>query len=145
MNQPQDSAIIRELYLASQKGVPITLNVRGLCCLRAQVPGLSPTIKVFSALGRFLEHGRIYRFESGGDPVYLTGSADWMRCWRSTPSTTARPGICSPMVTMSAANSPTARSGVALRTPSSAWLRRPPGSLRRGPRRPPANHRKVIE
>ena len=79
MNQLQDSAIIRELYLASQAGVPITLNVRGLCCLRARVPELSPTIEVFSTLGRFLEHGRIYRFENGGDPVYLTGSADWMR------------------------------------------------------------------
>ena len=79
MNQLQDSDIIRELYLASQAGVPIALNVRGLCCLRAGVPGLSPTISVYSTLGRFLEHGRIYRFENDGDPVYLTGSADWMR------------------------------------------------------------------
>jgi polyphosphate kinase len=79
MNQLQDTAIIRELYLASQAGVPMTLNVRGLCCLRAGVPGLSPTIRVYSTLGRFLEHGRIYRFENGGDPGYLIGSADWMR------------------------------------------------------------------
>ena len=79
MNQLQDTAIIRELYLASKAGVPITLNVRGLCCLRAGVPDLLPTIKVYSTLGRFLEHGRIYRFENGGDPVYLTGSADLMR------------------------------------------------------------------
>lgn len=79
MNQLQDSQIIRELYLASQAGVPMMLNVRGLCCLRAGVPGLSPTIHVYSTLGRFLEHGRIYRFENGGQPAYFIGSADWMR------------------------------------------------------------------
>ncbi|MGA8147584.1 MAG: polyphosphate kinase 1 [Gallionellaceae bacterium] len=79
MNQLQDPQIIRELYLASQAGVPMMLNVRGLCCLRAGVPGLSPTIHVYSTLGRFLEHGRIYRFENGGQPAYFIGSADWMR------------------------------------------------------------------
>jgi polyphosphate kinase len=79
MNQLQDPEIIRELYLASQAGVPVTLNVRGLCCLRAGVPGLSQNIRVFSTLGRFLEHGRIYRFENGGEPAYFIGSADWMR------------------------------------------------------------------
>ena len=79
MNQLQDKQIIRELYHASQAGVPISLNVRGLCCLRAGVPELSPTIRVFSTLGRFLEHGRIYRFENGGSPEFFMGSADWMR------------------------------------------------------------------
>ena len=78
MNQLQDSQIIRELYLASQAGVPITLNVRGLCCLRAGVPGLSPNISVFSTLGRFLEHGRIYRFENGGEPEYYRKIESWM-------------------------------------------------------------------
>jgi len=79
MNQLQDERIIAELYLASQAGVPISLNVRGLCCLRAGVPGLSENIRVFSTLGRFLEHGRIYRFENGGEPEFFIGSADWMR------------------------------------------------------------------
>ncbi len=79
MNQLQDPEIIRELYRASQAGVPITLNVRGLCCLRPEVPGLSETIRVFSVLGRFLEHGRIYGFENGGSPEYFIGSADWMK------------------------------------------------------------------
>jgi len=79
MNQLQDAEIIQELYRASQAGVPIKLNVRGLCCLRAGVPELSPTIQVFSTLGRFLEHSRIYRFENGGQPEYFIGSADWMR------------------------------------------------------------------
>jgi polyphosphate kinase len=78
MNQLQDTQIIRELYLAGQAGVPISLNVRGLCCLRAGVPGLSERVRVYSTLGRFLEHGRIYRFENGGDPQVFIGSADWM-------------------------------------------------------------------
>ncbi len=79
MNQLQDMRTVRELYRASQAGVPISLNVRGLCCLRAGVPGLSENIRVFSTLGRFLEHGRIYRFENGGNPEFFIGSADWMR------------------------------------------------------------------
>jgi len=64
MNQLQDPRIIGELYRTGQAGVPISLNVRGLCCLRAGFP-LSENIRVFSTIGRFLEHGRIYRFENG--------------------------------------------------------------------------------
>ncbi len=79
MNQLQDRQIIRELYLASQAGVPISLNIRGLCSLRAGAPGLSETIRVYSIVGRFLEHSRIYRFENGGEPIFLIGSADWMK------------------------------------------------------------------
>jgi len=79
VNQLQDPRIIGELYRAGQAGVPISLNVRGLCCLRAGVPGLSKNIRVYSTLGRFLEHARIYRFENDGDPEFLIGSADWMR------------------------------------------------------------------
>ena len=78
MNQLQDTQMIRELYQASLVGVPIVLNVRGLCCLRAGAPGLSPTIQVYSTLGRFLEHSRIYRFENGGAPEFFIGSADLM-------------------------------------------------------------------
>ena len=79
MNQLQDARIIRELYRASQGGVPIHLNIRGLCCLRAGVPGLSENIQVYCTLGRFLEHSRIYRFENAGDPEFYIGSADWMQ------------------------------------------------------------------
>jgi len=79
MNQLQDPELIRELYRASQAGVAITLNVRGLCCLRPGVPGLSETIRVFSVVGRFLEHGRVFRFENGGQPELFLGSADWMK------------------------------------------------------------------
>jgi polyphosphate kinase len=79
MNQLQDFEIIGELYEASQAGVPIELNVRGLCCLRPGVPGLSERIRVFGVVGRFLEHSRIFRFENGGEPEHLFGSADWMK------------------------------------------------------------------
>ena len=79
MNQLQDPDIIRELYRASQAGVPIRLVVRGLCCLRPGVPGLSDTIRLTSVVGRYLEHSRIYRFENGGSPEFFIGSADWMK------------------------------------------------------------------
>ena len=79
MNQLQDTRIIRELYRAGHAGVSVSLNVRGMCCIRAGVPGLSENIRVFSTLGRFLEHSRIYRFENSGDPEFFIGSADWMR------------------------------------------------------------------
>ncbi len=78
MNQLQDPEMIRELYRASQAGVSITLIVRGLCCLRPGVPGLSENTRVLSVVGRFLEHSRIYRFENGGSPEFFIGSADWM-------------------------------------------------------------------
>jgi polyphosphate kinase len=79
MNQLQDPDVIRELYRAGQAGVPISLNVRGLCCLRPGVPGLSENIRVWSVVGRYLEHGRVYEFANGGDPEYYLGSADWMK------------------------------------------------------------------
>jgi len=79
MNQLQDPDVIRELYRASQAGVSISLNVRGLCCLRPGVPGLSDNIRVFSVVGRFLEHSRAYRFVNGGSAEYYIGSADWMK------------------------------------------------------------------
>ena len=79
MNQLQDPTMIRELYGAAQAGVPMCLNVRGLCCLRPGVEGLSDSIRVYGLVGRFLEHSRLYRFENGGAPEYYIGSADWMK------------------------------------------------------------------
>lgn len=89
--------MISELYGASLAGVPIVLNVRGLCCLRAGVPGLSPTIRVYSTLGRFLEHSRIYRFENGGAPEFFIGSADWMTRNLSRRMEAVAP-VCDPVI-----------------------------------------------
>jgi polyphosphate kinase len=77
LNGLADKKIIGTLYKASQAGVEIDLIIRGICSLRPGVPGLSEHIRVFSILGRFLEHARIYYFANGGDPEYYIGSADW--------------------------------------------------------------------
>jgi polyphosphate kinase len=78
MNALVEQSMIEALYRASQAGVKVRLLVRGICCLRAGVPGLSENIEVRSLVGRFLEHSRIMRFENGGTPEIYLGSADWM-------------------------------------------------------------------
>lgn len=78
MNQLQDETIIQALYNASRAGVKIDLVIRGFCCLRPGVAGMSDNIRVVSILGRFLEHSRIFRFHNGGARRHFIGSADWM-------------------------------------------------------------------
>ena len=83
VNSLQDTEICRALYRASRAGVKVLLNVRGICCLRPGVPGVSENIEVRSIIDRFLEHARIFYFRNGGHEEVYLGSADWM---------TAQPG-----------------------------------------------------
>jgi polyphosphate kinase len=78
MNALVDKPCIQALYRAAQAGVKIDLQVRGICCLRPGVPGVSETITVQSVVGRFLEHARIYHFHNGGQDEVFLGSADLM-------------------------------------------------------------------
>jgi len=78
MNSLVDKRCIQALYRASQAGVKVDLQIRGICCLRPGVPGVSENITVTSIVGRFLEHPRIFYFRNGGDDEILLGSADLM-------------------------------------------------------------------
>ena len=78
MNSLCDKDVIAALYEASTAGVKIELIVRGICCLKVGVPGVSENISVRSIVGNFLEHSRIFYFENGGKNEIYCGSADWM-------------------------------------------------------------------
>ena len=78
MNALEDPEMIELLYRASQAGVRVDLLVRGLCCLRPGIAGVSENIRVISVIGRYLEHSRAYYFRNGGEEQVYAGSADLM-------------------------------------------------------------------
>ena len=78
MNSIQDEEMIEKLYEASEAGVRIELNIRGICCLMAGRKNLSENINAFSIVDRFLEHSRIFVFHHGGKEKFYLSSADWM-------------------------------------------------------------------
>ena len=78
MNALVEPEIIRALYRASQAGVKIDLILRGICCLRPGIKGISDNIQVRSVVGRFLEHTRVFYFHHGGEELLFCSSADWM-------------------------------------------------------------------
>jgi len=79
LNAIQDPAVCRALYRASQAGVKVLLNVRGICCVRPGVKNVSDNIEVYSIIDRFLEHSRIFYFRNAGHEEVFLSSADWMK------------------------------------------------------------------
>ena len=120
VNEPQ---LIRALYSASMAGVKVVLIVRGICCLRPGIPGVSENIEVRSIIGRFLEHSRVYWFENGGEPEVFCASADFMKrnMFRRVES-------CFPVLTKKLAERIRIDLELYLRDNTQAWLLQTDGS-----------------
>ncbi len=130
MNALVDTHTIASLYRASQAGVSIDLIVRGMCCLRPGVPGVSENIRVISIIGRFLEHSRIYYFHNGGDEKIFIGSADWM-----TRNLDRRVEVIAPIEDRDISKDLQEILGIMLADTRQAWDMQPDGTyLQRRPR-----------
>jgi polyphosphate kinase len=127
MNQLEDPEIVAALCEASKAGVPIDLVVRGFCCLRPGVPGVTESIRVRSVIGRFLEHSRIFYFAAGSDQPFdgdfFIGSADWM--YRNLSS---RVEVVAPVTARSARERLWEILDITLRDQRQAWEMQPDGS-----------------
>ena len=141
MNALVDGGVIDALYRASQAGVQIDLLVRGICCLRPQVPGLSENITVRSIVDRFLEHSRLFYFENRGRPQLWAGSADWMprNFFRRIEAVFP---IEDPRLRRRVTRE---LLGLPLADNVKAWFLQPGGSYRRAKPRPPAPLRSQVE
>ena len=118
MNALTEPSVIQALYQASRAGVKIRLVVRGICCLRPGIPGLSDNIEVRCILGRFLEHSRVYHFANDGDAEILAASADWME-----RNLFQRVEVCFPILDVDAAARVLEESiDLAFADNSSAWV-----------------------
>ena len=128
VNEPQ---LIRALYSASMAGVKIVLIVRGICCLRPGVPGVSDNIQVRSIIGRFLEHSRVFWFENGGEPEVFCASADFMKrnMFRRVES-------CFPLGNKKHAERVRAELDVYLKDNTQAWLLQTDGTYVRATLKP---------
>jgi len=130
MNSLQDPDIIEALYAASADGVKVDLIIRGFCCLRPGVPGLSENITVYSIVGRFLEHSRAYYFSGGKkDPLegsFFMGSADWM--WRNLMG---RVEVIVPLLSYEIKKVVWNTLLVNLRDPVSSWVLGPDGTYQK--------------
>ncbi|MDP6095739.1 MAG: polyphosphate kinase 1, partial [Gammaproteobacteria bacterium] len=115
LNALTDPAVIRELYAASQAGVQIELIVRGICCLKPGLPGVSENIRVISIVGRFLEHSRVYYFLNSAPQVYCA-SADWMERNLSN-----RIEVCFPILKKKLANRIINEMGIYLDDRTQSW------------------------
>src|SRR5690606_37453599 len=125
LNALVEPEVIRALYRASCAGVMGDLIVRGICCLRPGIPGISDNIRVRSIVGRFLEHSRVYYFHANGDELIFCSSADWM-----DRNFFRRVEVCFPILAEALKARVIADLDLCLSDNSQAWELRPDGSYR---------------
>jgi polyphosphate kinase len=140
LNSLVDARCIRALYEASQAGVEVEVNVRGICCLRAGVPGVSDNIRVISVVGRFLEHARLYGFRRGSERLWWMGSADLMPRNLDT-----RVELLAPIEDPALRDEIEDTLGLCLTDDTFAWELRPDGSWERRQGRTRSAHRALME